>query len=261
MPLRSYFLQRMSLLIVPFLFFSMPAGNLTESNTQNVEKKSKPEWFWYQPVDCGMTSVGMARHSVLYPKNSKEKAHHRSIHSFLRQLESQHSGGHAFSITERGAVWLGEDHREIYDDSQFDELLKNLPLLDYQVSGNLSLVLVGSEHCMDEVERRKNQYILDYRPSWIDQTPRHDRYVYAVGVSQGYYYSASSWELAEHSARRNLSAYLSSKIKGIHLRNERSDLEIIYSESDVTLLNTVTKSRYHDSTKNLYYVLVRMPFH
>lgn len=260
MPLQSYFTQSVLFLIFPVLFFSLRAGNLTESYIPSVEKKSKPGWFWYQPVNCGLTAVGLARHSILYPKNSKEEAYHRSIHSFMRQLESQHSGGHAFSITERGAVWLGEDHKEIYDNSQFDQLLKNLPVLDYQVSGNLSLVLVGSEQCMGEVEKQKSQYTLDYRPLWIDQTPRDDRYIYAVGVSQGYYYSESSWELAEHSARRNLSAFLSSRVKGMHFRHERSDLEIIYSDSEVTLLNAVTQSRYHDHTTNLYYVLVRMPF-
>ncbi len=221
--------------------------------------KSKPGWFWNQPVNCGMTAAGIARHSVIYPENSKKAARENGIHNYMRQIESLHTGGQAFSITERGAVWLGDDQVETYDETRLEELTESLPLLDYQVAGNLALVLLGPETCRDETANRKRPYPLMHRPAWVDRSPSARGIIYAVGTSVGYYYSESSWERAEREARRNLSASIQSRIHGLTDQQTGMSHEIIYTDHEVTLRDAVVQSRYYDQISDLYYVLVRMP--
>ncbi len=206
-----------------------------------------------------MTADGVSRHSVLYPENSKKVAHEKGVHAYLRQSESHHSGGIAFSITERGAVWLGGDQTETYDESRLEDYLENLEILDYQVSGNLCMVLVGPETCRDDVDNRSHSYPLLHRPAWVDETPSNHGFIYAAGISEGYYYSVSSWDLAEKMAHRNLSASIQSRIQGLHDQATGTSHEILYSDQKVTLNFAVVTSRYHDPATNLYYVLVRMP--
>jgi len=243
-----------------FLLFILAFLMASVGSTTVKSQKTKPGWFWNQPVDCGMTAIGLARHSTMYPENSRLKAHENGIHTYLLQENSIHSGGHAFSITERGAVWLGSDHRETYDDSRFEYMMENLPVLDYQVSGNLTMVIVGPESCSEEVANRSRQYPRKNRPEWVGRTPEENSgMMYAVGVSQGYYYSESSWNEAELNARKNLSAAISTKVWGLQVRQNGWDQELIYSDLEITLEQAVVKSRYIDPSTNLYYVLVRMP--
>ncbi len=242
-------------LLLTFAFlFTMAGSNSVKS------QKTKPGWFWNQPVDCGITAIGLSRHSAMYPENSRLRAHENSIHTYLLQEKSIHSGGHAFSVTERGAVWLGSDHRETYDDSRFEYLMENLAVLDYQVSGNLSMVVTGPESCQEEIANRSRQYPRKNRPDWVDRTPEPGSgMLYAVGVSEGYYYSESSWNTAERTARKNLSAAISTRVWGKQVRQNGWDRELIYSDLEITLEQAVVKSRYYDPSTNLYYVLVRMP--
>ncbi|MGM0738497.1 MAG: hypothetical protein ACQETM_04940 [Bacteroidota bacterium] len=226
---------------------------------QGMVGKSKPGWFWNQPVDCGMTAIGITRQSTVYPENAKKLAHEKSIHAYLRQIESHHSGGQAFSITERGAVWLGGDQAEAYDTSRFDHLMEDLPVLDYQVSGNMALVLVGPEACQEEVAKRSRSYTQRHRPAWVDETPSSHGFLYAVGVSEGYYYSENSWEAAESTARRNLSAHIQSRVHGLHDQQSGISHEILYADLQVTLKNATVMSRYYEPDSNLHYVLMRMP--
>lgn len=226
---------------------------------QGMEGKSKPGWFWNQPVDCGMTAIGITRHSTVYPENARKLAHEKSVHTYLRQLESHHSGGQAFSVTERGAVWLGGDQAEAYDTSRFDHLMEELPVLDYQVSGNVALVLVGPEACREEVAQQSHSYTLGHRPAWVDETPSTPGFLYAVGVSEGYYYSENSWEAAESTARRNLSAHIQSRVHGLHDQQNGISHEILYADLQVTLKNVTVMARYFEPDTNLHYVLVRMP--
>lgn len=250
---RFVFLASTLLILTGFTF-----SNATLASARGAEK-GKPGWFWNQPINCGMTAVGLSRHSTMYPENARKVAHEKGVLTFLRQLESRHTGGEAFSVTERGAVWLGDDIREVYDSTRFEDLMENLMVLDYQVSGNLTMVLVGSDNCADETERRMVQYPLMHRPSWLDNLPSEPGYIHAIGLSESYYYSVSSWDQAEIMARRNLSASIQSQVSGMLELQTGDSHEIIYSNMAVTLRNAVVQSRYYDPVSRLYYVIVRMP--
>lgn len=240
------------------MFTGFICSNTAQASARGSEI-TKPGWFWNQPGNCGMTAIGLSRHSTMYPENARKVAHEKAVNAYLRQVESHHTGGEAFSVTERGAVWLGDDIREVYDTTRFEDLMENLAVLDYQVSGNLAMVLVGSDNCSDETERRMRQYPLVHRPAWVDNLPSSTGYIYAVGLSESYYYSVSSWDQAEIMARRNLSASIQSQVQGLLEHQTGISHEIIYSNMAVTLRNAVVQSRYYDPVTRLYYVLARMP--
>lgn len=249
------------ILMVLSVIISIPAGSMAKRMQcpfLNPEKL-KPGWFWNQPSECGMTAVGLDRHSFLYPENAIERAHEKSIHNLLRQRNTNHSGGQAFSITERGAVWLGDDLREWYDTTGYHHMKEQIPILDTRVSGNVVLVLTGPEACRDEADRMSGLFAAPQHPEWIRHKPVESGYIHAVGVSEGYYYPVSSWERAEYEARLNLSATVQSRVMGLHQQRAGESFEIIYSDLTVDLKNIVIMSRYHDPEFNLYYILIRMP--
>lgn len=220
----------------------------------------KPGWFWTPPVDCGPIATGLARHSVFHPKNSENSAREQSIHNYLLQRMVKHSGGDAFSVTERGAVWVGRNFQEAYDTTSFHQLLSELPVLDVQVAGDLTMVVSGPEACSEQILERSRKVAVDVTPEWITKLPDDEKYVHATGVSESYYYRTTSWEMAEQHARRNLSATLQSAVQGLHYQeNARVSLEIISSDQTVVMQNIQIVSRYHDPRTDLFYVMVRTP--
>ena len=249
-------LARVFLLAVLSVLFLQ---TVSSNGQPRISPKTKPEWFWNQPADCGPIAVGFAQHSIMYPENSKKVAREASIHNYLRQKYAEHSGGDAFSVTERGGVWLGGDRKEVYDTTSFSRLMEDLPLLDYQVAGNLSMVASGVESCRDQVENKAGSTRLHRQPGWIRTLPESKTHIYAVGVSEGYYYPSSSWNNAESAARRALAATVHIRVRGLQEQlNLSVSTEVSHSELTVTLRNIAVVSRYHDPQTNLHYVLVRM---
>lgn len=241
-----------------FLFLLIGITNLLQGGT-NGRAVAYPEWFVNQPADCGMTAVGLFQHSSLYPENSKKIARKKSIQAYLRQKREKHEGGQAFTITERGAVWLGDDIITTYDSTLQDNLLEELPLLDYQVAEGMVMVLSGVEACQEKATDRSHLISLSSPPRWISQLPSDTEYHYAVGTAPSYYYTFSSWEEAENTARRNLSASLHSTARGIQSYEKGQSFDVIHSDLSIVLHNAIVSERYFDQHTRLYYVLVRMP--
>ncbi len=221
--------------------------------------KIKPAWFWNQPVNCGMTAVGMTMHSELAPEQSVKLAYEKSLAAYQRQQEIIYGNREPDEEGLAGSAWQGADHMAYYDTTGLENLKSSIIILDRQIAGGISMVLSGPAACSEKLEEHRFMTPVTHRPEWADNKPEEPGYLFAVGTSRAYEHTISSWEKAESEARKKLSGLLQRRALGMGRGDQDSGIELLYSDMNITLQNAVVLERYYDPDSDLYLVLMRMP--
>ncbi len=221
--------------------------------------QSYPYWFLNSAaVKCGKISIGCANISF-YPDSAAARAIRTGYKNYARHRTMEINGGQAFWSTEIGMYWMGSNFAEKFDSSAIELAASMLTPLDTLVTENLIGVLLVSSDCelVDQYRRRLSLKGVA-NPSWIENLPQDNSYIYARGLAPKYYYETSSWREAEKWALLNLARVVNTKLQTVQKVGQEGQ-EILHEEMSVVLRNVEIVYRWRDLDEQFFYVLVRMP--
>lgn len=233
-----------TVLVCMALLYSLPLG-------------AQPRWFW-EADRCNGHTVGYAIHSYVYPDSSLKQAAingaiNRSIQSRVR-IE----GTLAFRQSPIGTYTVKNDIIETYDEERALNTFASVAVQSSFRMGNAHIALIGEGPC-EAADVNDDSGRSKVEPEWIQKPPKKDGFIYAVGISPGYYYSANAWLDAEKDARLQLAWSLESKILADTYTSTTYREELQVTELAVTLSGIEVIARYHDAKRNAYHVLARIP--
>ncbi len=169
------------------------------------------------------------------------------------------SGGESFWETEAGVYWMGNDYSEDVDSSRLAGIPSNVKRVDVFYGKGIVISLAADGDSLLADSMKVVASFSQKAPSWVESLPEKPGYIYAIGVSPNYFYESSSWETAEKMARRNLGFNIRVSTQALQKIDENSGQEIRNEGISVELRHFQIAERWKDNSKNLYYVLARMP--
>ena len=101
------------------------------------------------------------------------------------------------------------------------------------------------------------------KPSWTDQIPQSDNYVYGVGIVANYSYWKNGWQDADGYARFDACKNLRIQTASIRARNRMDNhsmhRKILKQSIDITVANSRIIERWYDIQRDVFYSLCRIP--
>ncbi len=215
-----------------------------------------PSWF-LEPVNPGETASGYTQNFFLQ-SSSDSAAYLKACENLARQHYTEFRGGEAFWQTEAGVYWMGDNFSEELDSSYLGDLLSHAKKVAEYSNKDLTFVLVskGDLTILDSMNSAVECSLKE--PPWVEALPEDNSYVYAEGVAPKYFYESSSWDAAENKARFNLARNVKVKLETMQKVEDQSGQEIRNEEVSEMLHDIEVVHRWQDSTRGLFYVLVRM---
>jgi hypothetical protein len=225
-----------------------------------------PRWFLDQgEIPCGGIAVGITA-TPYYPDTTGGQGLLLAAENAARYRALTVSGRMAYITSEAGTCVVASTVKESFDTSLVERVANSMKLRASYSIGGLMLVLAGPSQC-DVPEQFLHTVRVDRSdlPSWISTLPPDDDMLYAVGISEPYYYEQSSWYEAEKNARLELARMSHSRMFGVgYLQRYDSGISIgsDIREEDLgaTMLHDVrVLRRWRNPSTRLFYVLLGMP--
>lgn len=219
-----------------------------------------PCWFLFEgEVGCATTAVGIAQ-----PSFSRDSAvalsFRRGCGAFVRQSGVKISGGQGFWATEGGTYWMGADFTEEFDTAGTQAICSGLVGVDTIATNGGVFVLVAPTGCtIGGMNGMTCSVVGKAPPGWVERLPSEEGYSFAIGLAPTYFYETSSWDEAEHAARRNLARGFSAEIRSMQKLTSTEGQEVRQEELSVTLRNWRVVARWRDVNDGVFYVLIKAP--
>lgn len=227
----------------------------------NIYSQTYKVWFLNSEFEnCGITAMGFSKRSYYSDTAAFRIAFLNACENFVRNENSYFIGGQAFWSTEMGTAWMGNNFQLIYDTSRIEVIKDKLIVIDTLISENFVAVLVSDCECSLPNELKQIKTLNYFRkPTWIDQIPSDEKFIYALGISPEYYNEINSWISSEKEAIKSLAFQFKFSINAL-LKKENITGEIIKEEqTEVNLKNLQVVGRWRDSNQKIFYTLIRMP--
>lgn len=218
-----------------------------------------PCWFLNQGmVPCKGLVVGYANASY-YPDSAASQAFDNACQNYTLQNTTIISGAESFWDVEGRVFWMGNTYSEKTDTSLTAWAALTLKPLAVYSRKEMVVVLVGPVACATMIPETLLAAVpLNSKPIWVETLPEEKTYIYAMGMSQQYYFEISSWLEAEAMARRNIAK--SCLILVQSMQKYDGKLEQLHHEVvEGHLIGAQVMARWMDKSKNIFYVLIRMP--
>ncbi len=223
-----------------------------------------PRWFLNpEEIPCEPAAIGVAP-TGYYP-DSTGGAFQNAVMNALRAEEEAVEGSKQFFSAGDGTAEVGTSVHETLDTSRLESLFKSLKTVRMFAIGEMTAVLAGTGGCglsggMDALVPLASLGT----PAWTRMLPADQRFEYAVGISEPYYYESSSWLEAEKNGRLELARSLRTQVR---IRQRLVTDAVLGSRYDavwdetltVTLRGARVVRRWRDPSTDLFMVLLRMP--
>ncbi len=219
-----------------------------------------PYWFLFQDqVNCKTKIVSVIKPPTFYRDSAISVAFRKGCDLLAKYTNVKIHGGQAFWTTEAGTHSMGAHYTEEYDSSLTDYFQGKLKVVDYFIDKQKLIVLSGDSTACSLSDRAKEKISIDKvkQPNWVEELPNDNRYFFAVGLSEEYYYEPSSWERAEHNAFMSLARTARSTVKSMQKKNVIESQDVFNEDVDVVLQNVEITARWRDVKKKVFYVLAR----
>lgn len=161
-----------------------------------------PRWFLFPgEIHCTTTVTVITQPPTYYRDSAIAHAFRLGCDMLARYTAMHVAGGQTFWATEAGIHSMGAKYEVLYDTALTDFYRSTRIVLDAFVDKQRTLVLVGDSNCaVDDNARSMVRLDKISQPQWVEQPPADNRYHYAVGFSEEFYYETSSWQTAEKNA-------------------------------------------------------------
>jgi hypothetical protein len=221
-----------------------------------------PSWFLSAPPDGGVrTSVGYAGRYT-YPENSYDEAFLDGAWRLYADRALRISGEADFASSPIGKAHLGSDYQLQADSTGFGQFCKGLVRLDSAMVGDLALVWVGTGSVKiapptPSKPAKKGKAVKPEKPSWLENPPHDDDYVYEIDLAASYEHPESTWREAERRARIKLALAFAAKFETLDKRLNSHSQRVSRTATDVLLRDVQTLGRWKDPATGACWVMVR----
>jgi hypothetical protein len=219
-----------------------------------------PGWFLDQgSLGCANLVVGLAD-PAFHPDSSVSDAIRRSYETYARQACSRITGKEEAWATERGNMLALSIFTEDFDSASAIRARGLLVPLDTLITKSMTLVLLGPRSCLlTEHSRQRIPVVSMPGPPWVYTTPTDERYHYATGSSEMFFYETSSWRLAEERARIALARSGYVDLHDVIMKSNVEGIEINEQSIAVVVRDIEIIARWRDLKDNVVHVLARAP--
>jgi hypothetical protein len=218
-----------------------------------------PVWLINQgDISCKGLTVGYARRSYYGDTSAVKYAVMNAAENYVKLSSVSIAGDQNFWATAIGNAWMGSSFKESYDSGLVSKVAEEIKIIDTYKLNDYLIVLTSKDEC-DLLETEKNLVLIaeNSKPTWLANLPNNENYFYAIGSSENYHYSETSWLAAEKNARLVLARSLSSKTKAVQRFSNTENQAIVNESISMQLNDLEIANRWIDSKLKLFYVLIR----
>ena len=209
-----------------------------------------PAWFVHPPSSAGgHWAIGYARtHATWRTSVAEARA---DAYTRLRRRWGLHISGERLYETVPGHPMAFRGARQ--DAMPLRDTLRAVTYVDSARVGTLTLILAhapepdATEGTLPSVEAPPRSFAED-APPWVDrEQPLSANTVRAVGIAPRYYYSASSWRLAERHARWELAVRAEAQIDRLRNTDSRGQHTMTRVSVDVEMRRVQVIARWQNA--------------
>ncbi len=217
-----------------------------------------PSWFLMKPdVSCKLF-VGIVK-TGFYNDSSYAVAFQKACENAVKYAQLKIFFDQVFISAVDKKYWADFTKQIEYDTSLIPYYLQSFSVIDSFQTKDITIVLAGDENCFFADNYIKN--ISYNKPVWLNEIPKDNNYLYAIGLSPEYYYETSSWEAAENSALLELAKQKFLLINSEQFIEKGTFTDWIIDIQNETLLATLNNieviERWYDRKESTYHVLIR----
>jgi hypothetical protein len=194
-----------------------------------------------------------------YADSSASIALQKARSNWIRDQKALIRGLNMFWATEAGTYWVHTEYEEEIDSSLI-MTANEFRVLDIYRGKKIVIVLSGDKSAtVTNPSLLKCVPFPKEKPKWIEDVPKDDLYVYAVGAAPSYFYEPSSWDEATEHARKELARSILVKTSALHKNNEFEGQEQREENVEVVMKNFQVVKRWREEKQGFFYVLARIP--
>ena len=250
------------LIISYILFFSVCLG-------ENI-----PFWVKHPPKHNDyLYGVGISNRFV-DDQDSFSEAKIGAVENISRQFQVQIIAG--LARVSSGSVSSSEYFtHQIIDSTSYRRINNNMIVIDSILTNDNALILsiINKDLSMpsiDKIQHNDFKFIKKYsernnpNPSWIEDIPIKEGYIYGIGEGYRYTNLKDSWDNSAKKARLNVAQQVETSHSSLHMNYKgltSVNIKWIEERTNVILHNSVIRERWYDKQNNLYYTLVEYPLY
>ena len=225
----------------------------------SVSGQSLPSWFVHPQELKSRCSIGIVQTSF-FKDSSYFYAFKKACENAIMQKECKVLVRTSFLGTTDKTYWEDYFEKIEFDTSILQDSYTRFKIVDSIQTENITIALIAEKKNIN-INRNLINIENEQKPEWIKNIPQLNGFFYSVGQSEDYYFTTSSWDIAEKSAILGLARRKFQYIKSDYTREQSNFLdnvvdlrkEIVFAH----LKNIEILSRWYDIKNKIYYVLAR----